>query len=370
MVKVSRARGVALRDAVLDAAVAEVAELGPVIVSIHRVAARAGVTTSVVYNRFSTRERLLTEMIDERLVPRIVASGRRTEPETTQAWYQVLVAAAWPGPVSDTTREVLAHDPEALVLTAAEMGSWLLARGLARRAPPASRRRPLIDLAMGRTPDRARAGPPPRTASLPRVPAAAPLIPLDGLGRALLDATGGVVAADGFAAATVGEIARRAGTSTGAIYNRFSGKGGLLAEARRRAAPGDDGDDGEPTPATTAGHPPTVMALRVAALHAAVDDAEVAAAVAATEGHDLRRSARAMTVGQRDGRVRGELDPSAASWTVTAIDLGGWLLERVVGDAAPGTAATTLRHAIRTDPSGPRATATTELETATPTRQR
>ena len=366
MVKVSRARGVALREAVLDATVAEVAEVGPAVLSIHRVAGRAGVATSVVYNRFSTRERLLTEMIDERLVPRIVAPGRRTEPETTQAWYQVLVAAAWPGPVSDTAREVLIHDPGTLVLTAAEIGSWLLARGLARRAPPASKRRPLVDLAMGHTPDPAGADPRTRatTTTLPRVPAPSPRIPLDALGRALLDATGTAVLDEGFAAATVGGIARRAGTSTGAIYNRFSGKDGLLAEARRHV---DDSESPEPTVREPS---PTVRAVRVAALHAAAHGAEVAATVAATEGRDLLQRTRDLAISQRDGRVRPDVDPSAAAWVVTALDLGGWLLERVIGDAAPQRAVTTLHQAIRTDPSDVRTTATTRgKESAATTRE-
>ena len=162
------------------------------------------------------------------------------------------------------------------------------------------------------------------------MPAPSPRIPLDALGRALLDATGTAVLDEGFAAATVGEIARRAGTSTGAIYNRFSGKYGLLAEARRHV---DDSEFPEPTVRDDRRRPSG--RLRVAALHAAAHDAEVAATVAATEGRDLRRRTRDLATSRRDGRVRPDVDPSAAAWVVTALDLGGWLLERVIGDAAP-----------------------------------
>ena len=209
---------------------------------------------------------------------------------TTGAWHQTLLAAAWPGPTQLTVRSALAGRDDSLVPLAAELGSWLLARGLDRRAPAAARRAPLVDLTLGRTPTDGPVEPTPRRVRTraPRVPAAVPLLPLDALGLALLDATGDAVLADGFARTTVGGIARRAGTSTGAVYNRFSGKGGLLAEAHRHGLPG-----------TVAGRE-TAMALRVEALRVAPDDPEVSAAVAATTGRSVTLLAHDLAEAQRE----------------------------------------------------------------------
>ncbi len=54
---------------------------------------------------------------------------------------------------------------------------------------------------------------------------------LDLLGTRLLDAAASVFAERGYEGAGVAEIARRAGVTTGAIYNRFSGKAELLVSA-------------------------------------------------------------------------------------------------------------------------------------------
>lgn len=53
----------------------------------------------------------------------------------------------------------------------------------------------------------------------------------DPVGTRLLDAAAAVFAERGYDGAGVAEIARRAGVTTGAIYNRFSGKAELLVSA-------------------------------------------------------------------------------------------------------------------------------------------
>ncbi len=55
--------------------------------------------------------------------------------------------------------------------------------------------------------------------------------PTDAIGRRLLDAAAEVFAERGYEGAGVAEIARRAGVTTGAIYNRYAGKADLLVSA-------------------------------------------------------------------------------------------------------------------------------------------
>ena len=59
-------RGEALRRAVLDAAVLEIAEAGPEAASVQSVAARAGVHETSVYRRWKTRENLFLDAIIDR----------------------------------------------------------------------------------------------------------------------------------------------------------------------------------------------------------------------------------------------------------------------------------------------------------------
>ena len=56
----------------------------------------------------------------------------------------------------------------------------------------------------------------------------------DEIRRALIDAAAEVFAEEGYSGARVQSIAERAGLTTGAIYNRFSGKSELLLEALDR----------------------------------------------------------------------------------------------------------------------------------------
>lgn len=56
----------------------------------------------------------------------------------------------------------------------------------------------------------------------------------DAISDALLDAAAEVFAEKGYSGARVANIAERAGVTTGAIYNRFSGKSELLLEALDR----------------------------------------------------------------------------------------------------------------------------------------
>ena len=67
---------------------------------------------------------------------------------------------------------------------------------------------------------------------------AAPARPT-GTRQTLLETTRELVAAEGYAAASVAEIARRAGLSTGALYRHFDSHAELLTEVFREAADGE-----------------------------------------------------------------------------------------------------------------------------------
>jgi len=59
-------------------------------------------------------------------------------------------------------------------------------------------------------------------------------VPTDDIRAALIEAAAEVFAEEGYSGARVQSIAERAGLTTGAIYNRFSGKSELLLEALDR----------------------------------------------------------------------------------------------------------------------------------------
>ena len=318
MVKVSRARGMAFREAVLDATVAELAAVGPAELSISAVAARAGVATSVVYNRFSTKSRLLDQAVTERLAPRDVSatagadrafrSQRRPEPGTRCCWRRR-------GPARRSSRSARLS-PGATTRSSLSRPSW--ARGCwpeastgerpPRRgeprwstwrwgAPPStgpSSRRPV---AFAPHPP----GCPPRCRCCRSTPWAAPCStpPVTPSSPTVSPGPPSAGSPD------------RADTSTGAVYNRFSGKSGLLAEAHRHGLPG------------TATGRETEMALRIEALRVAPDDPEVSAAVAATAGRAVTLLAHDLAAPRRDGRAGAELDPRVAAWVTDLASRSG-----------------------------------------------
>jgi len=329
MVKVSPVRAAELRDAVLDAGVTELARVGAAEVAVTEVARRARVATSVVYRRFATKEILLEAVAAERLEPtvgrwldrRISAFGNVDVPGLTPpprehraAWSQLLLAAPWPGPARGPAQRCVAVRAapyeEASALVAIDLGSWLLSSGLARREPPGVTRTPLSGSAL--------------TIVATDPPAPSGAARTDALGRALLVATATTVAEMGYAESSVHGIAERAGTSTGAIYNRFSGKGGLLAECLRA---GTDIDHTATVGETRASA--TRMAVQVEALRVATRDAEVASAVAATAGRALTRRAALVRAAGRDGSSDPGTSARVTAWLLTASELGGWVVELI-----------------------------------------
>lgn len=351
MVGVSREAATARRQAILAAVVAELATNGPHAPAVTAVAARAGTVPTAVYRRFPTTDALLTAAVDEHLAPTTSAwraarasavvspaatsstANRPAAPREVDAWAQLLVGGAWPGPAREpakcllaTHRSASSSSPDASRLAAAlDVGLWLVARG--RGSAPRWDRRHGALLAAALDP----AGPH-RGARAPHITGAPgcatrhaaggrPYLPVDDLGRHLLRATADVVAEQG-PSAPIGVIVRRAGSSPGALYNRFSGKAGLLAEALTSRAP----DVHDAVTALAAPIDDELFALRIAALVSAPSDPEVATAVAAVE----QPAARALRRRLDPDRCE-ELPAATATTALVALPLGEWVVGRVSG---------------------------------------
>ena len=269
MVKVSRARAAALREEILDSTATELCRVGYDAIALTSVASRCNLATSAIYNRFPGKEELVSALISERLDPEL---GRALDADLSSVWQeealislvdgdqvsclyelqlaarrtpelraavitfveQRLEAALVARSHAERDGRVRSHqDPRAQVLlqAAGDTGTYLLA--LAGEAPNGGMASvdQVVRIALTNTP-RSTPSMPGRPARRRRDPGRATPQPhsLDDLGAALVISAAEVFAEEGYDSATVAEIARRAGVTTGAIYNRFSGKGGLLAE--------------------------------------------------------------------------------------------------------------------------------------------
>ncbi len=166
----------------------------------------------------------------------------------------------------------------------------------------------------------------------------------------LIEAAGQVFSEEGYEGATVAEIARRAGLTTGAIYSRFDGKADLLLAAiDRHAAPGFELLFREPR---FAGQSEQI--LSVAGRHLVDVDASEAgellleAFVAARRDPkvaELMRNrleeraglvAEVVERAQAEGNIDPELDTEALTRFAHAIGLG-FLLYRAVGASLPAS---------------------------------
>ena len=347
MARVTREASARRRRQLHAATVVELARTGPADLALTAVAERCGVTTTTIYRRHPTRDDLLEAVLVEVLAPEVggwldrLGQGldggldpldrrptRGPDATTLGAWCQVCVAAAWPGPLATGVRSVLRPDPAGAGpsgprrpdAAALVVGSWLLTTGLHRRPPPLVHQlaaaRHHLSTSSGASsalrgdevhePSRRR-----RTGS----PGAAAGPILDERGRRLLAATAEAIDRVGYANVSVDAIARRAATSTGAVYNRFSGKAGLLAACLAA----------EPVGCSAWG--PRVEALR---LGPALDP-EIATGLEATIGRPLRARARVLAGMRREdpGRFPAEVRPGALAWVTTALALGVWVVQRI-----------------------------------------
>lgn len=185
----------------------------------------------------------------------------------------------------------------------------------------------------------------------------------------LLGAAAAVFAEQGYGGTRVGEIARRAGLSTGAIYAHYPTKAALLAEAVRTHTPDelsellDRGDTGDMLAALRTagrelgGQDPPEASLVLEALVAGRRDAEVAALITRGVAHRERLMTLALRRMRAAGMVDATLAPEAVARIISMLAVGGlalgglalddieagdWsaLIDRLVAALAPPTAAT------------------------------
>ena len=209
-----------------------------------------------------------------------------------------------------------------------------------------------------------------RDPSLASVPGHA----LDDLGQALVLASADTFAELGYEQATVAEIAQRAGLTTGAIYNRFAGKGSLLAEVIGQivgprvlspvaevtllvtsATPDAGGPAlGGALRALQAGAHDRDTSLRLESRHAARREPEVDAAIRPLQDHVLATTAAAVREAQTEGLVRPDVDAEILAWFVLSAPVGLSLIHASIEvppvDWAP--TATAFLRALRAAPRG------------------
>ena len=162
----------------------------------------------------------------------------------------------------------------------------------------------------------------------------------------LLHAAAEVFAEKGYERAGVAEIARRAGVTTGAIYNRFGGKAELLLEAVDHHVP-DSLDNVLNGASESIGRLPATKVLSTLGDHllddldgghglfleavvAARRDPELAARLRERVADEGRRLGKLVDEGTSDGLLDPALDPPAVVRLAPAIGFG-MLLTRSMG---------------------------------------
>ena len=157
----------------------------------------------------------------------------------------------------------------------------------------------------------------------------------------LLDAAARVFELKGYEGATVAEIAREAGVTSGAIYAHYTSKAELLVDALRAHSEGATASD--LPPGTTADVPTLLTALArrlgtreheatallVEALLTARRDAELAQVLATALGQRERNMAALIAEGQRAGQLAGDVSPEAAARFALMLSLGSMLVRSV-----------------------------------------
>jgi AcrR family transcriptional regulator len=155
----------------------------------------------------------------------------------------------------------------------------------------------------------------------------------------LLDAAVRVFELEGYGGATVAQIAREAGVSSGAIYAHYSTKAELLVDALRA----------HKERATAALFPPgrrtnvagvlaalgarlgtrdhEATALLAEALFASRRDAELAQVLATALGERERLMAALISRGQAAGELTGDVSPEAAARFALMLGLGSMLVQ-------------------------------------------
>ena len=412
MVKVSRQRSAELRIELLDAAAAELRRVGYDAMALTTVAGNCGLATSAIYNRFPTKEALVDALLKERIEPVL---GAQTDAEALAFWSgsdeppkldfgqlgvvaELLLAARHTPSLRDSVygflrrrtavaaaeREKAAanggarndQDPRVQVLMRAAtwVGSYFF--GLVSEPPKRGEKalnaytRMIVMNVPFSTPLPLQTPLKARTA--PNVPSVVH-DDQDKIYVALVDSAAEVFAEMGYEAAAVADIARRAQLTTGAIYNRFAGKAGLMNEVIATKLGPDVEILGvhlvQALASSSSISKPALSdfilrvnsdtgdnsrGLRLAARDAARHEPEVAAAVGPLQDATLAAMADFVRNAQGEGLIRSDIDAEVAVWFWSVNPMGAGL----VGAAFPeipqdayGSFYATAMEILRTQPA-------------------
>jgi AcrR family transcriptional regulator len=412
MVKVSRQRSAELRIELLDAAAAELRRVGYDAMALTTVAGNCGLATSAIYNRFPTKEALVDALLTERIEPEL---GAQTDTETVAFWSgsgeppklnfaqlgvvaELLLAARHTPSLHNSVYGFLHRraatalaernkaaargdvrddqDPRVQVLMRAAtwIGSYFFSLV---SEPPKRGEKTLNELTRMAVMNVPFSTPlPPQSPNKPRVMPKVRSVQddaNDNIHVALVDSAAEVFAELGYEAAAVADIARRAQLTTGAIYNRFSGKAGLMNEVILSKLADDAQIVGSDLVRAIASSTPISQpalkdlmsrlnddtsvnnrGLRLAARDAARHEPEVAAIVGPLQDATLSSMADFVRNAQGEGLIRSDIDPEVAVWFWSVNPVGAGL----VGAAFPeiplqtfGPFYSTAMQILRTQPA-------------------
>jgi len=412
MVKVSRQRSAELRIEILDATAAELLRVGYDAMALTSIAQTCGFATSAIYNRFPTKEALVEALILERIEPEL---GAQSDAESAAFWSgpgeppklnfeqlgvvaELLLAARHTPSLHDSVYGFLhrraavalaernkadargdvrdGQDPQVqfLMRAATWIGSYFFSLV---SAPPKLGEKVLNDLVritMMNIPFSTPLPPqsPNKPRVMPKVVSADNNAP-DKIHIALVDSAAEVFAEMGYEAASVADIARRAQLTTGAIYNRFSGKAGLMnAVILAKLAPDAQivGSDlvraiGSSTPISQPALEDLMSrlndestvnnrGLRLAARDAARREPEVAAVVGPLQDATLSTMADFVRNAQGESLIRSDIDAEVAVWFWAANPVGVGLVAAAFPEIplqAFGSFYSTAMKILRTQPA-------------------
>jgi hypothetical protein len=389
VVKVSRQRSAELRIEILEATAAELRHVGYDAMALTSIAQTCGFATSAIYNRFPTKETLIEALIAERIEPEL---GAQSDTEAIAFWSgsldlpklnteqlgvmaELLLAARHTPALHESVYGFLRRradialvernkadargdvrddqDPRVQVLMRAAtwIGSYFF--GLVSEPPKRGEKtlNALTHMAVMNVPFSTPL--PPESPNKPRVMPKVRSVEddvNDKIHVALVDSAAEVFAELGYEAASVADIARRAQLTTGAIYNRFSGKAGLMNEVILAKLARDAQIVGSDLVRAIASSTPISQpafkdlmsrlnddtsvnnrGLRLAARDAARHEPEVAAVVGPLQDATLSSMADFVRNAQGEGLIRSDIDPEVAVWFWSVNPVGAGL----VGAAFP-----------------------------------
>jgi len=382
-VKVSKQRSIELRNQLLNATAGELCRVGYEALALTSVASACNLATSAIYNRFPTKQALVSALVDERLENDL---GRQMDQDQTNWWLadpsmprffpdlsvlaELLMATMQTNDLEESVRYFVAHRTATALYARKQADDldkvrkgqdefaqvmlrynfWLGSYAMSLVTPPPTNGLRGVDDLMRMAV--MNIDPTTPLTKEPRSVRRKPLdekefvhIGLDSLGDRLVDAAAEVFSERSYESASVTEIARRAKLTTGAIYNRFTGKAGLMSEVLLRGAVDAVAASEDLTrrllaqPRTAAaaiaefvdGTRPEIAAerhLRLSARDASRREPEVRNALIPLRTRELVCVANVVAEAQSEGSIRPDVDPEGLAWFIMSASAGlplvGW----------------------------------------------